>query len=85
MLVVAAATLGRHHHAAASAPDAARALRPLADAAAADLFAAGLARSPDHVTAAHHPAASHCWAVTVTVIVSSLGLLAILSAAVATS
>ena len=84
MLVVAAATLGRHHHAAASAPDAARALRPLADAAAADLFAAGLARSPDHVPAAHHPAASHR-GLAVTVIVSSLGLLAILGAAVGTS
>jgi hypothetical protein len=30
MLVVAAATLGRHHHTAASAQDAARALHPLA-------------------------------------------------------
>jgi Mn2+/Fe2+ NRAMP family transporter len=42
MLVAAAATLGRHHQAAASAQDAARALRPLAGSAAADLFAAGL-------------------------------------------
>jgi hypothetical protein len=45
MLVAAAATLGRPHQAAASALDAARALRPLADAAAADLFAAGLVTS----------------------------------------
>ena len=45
MLVVAAITLGRHHHAAASAQDAARALRPLAAAAATDLFAAGLVTS----------------------------------------
>ncbi len=42
MLVAAAATLGRHHQSAASAQDAAQALRPLAGAAAADLFAAGL-------------------------------------------
>jgi Mn2+/Fe2+ NRAMP family transporter len=45
MLVAAAATLGRHHQAAASAQDAARALRPLAGAAAADLFATGLLTS----------------------------------------
>ena len=45
MLVSAAATLGRHHQAAASAQDAAQALRPLAGAAAADLFAAGLVTS----------------------------------------
>jgi Natural resistance-associated macrophage protein len=167
MLVVASAALGRDYHAVASAQDAARARRPLAGAAAADLFAAGLVtaalvalpvvmastvyvigahfnwrrglseragrawrfcailaasirlalvvsvakipvigmlvaasvtggsephrpggpsppgrRSLDHVTAAHHPAASHRgWAV----IVSSLGLLAILGAAVGTS
>ena len=45
MLVAAAATLGRHRQAAASAQEAARALRPLAGAAAADLFAAGLLTS----------------------------------------
>ena len=45
MLVASAATLGRHHLAAASAPDAARALRPLAGSLAADLFAAGLVAS----------------------------------------
>jgi Mn2+/Fe2+ NRAMP family transporter len=45
MLVAAAATLGRHRQAAASAQDAARALRPLAGAGAADLFAAGLVTS----------------------------------------
>ena len=45
MLVAAAATLGRAHQAAASAQDAAQALRPLAGAAAADLFAAGLLTS----------------------------------------
>ncbi len=45
MLVAAAATLGRHHQAATSAQDAARALRPLAGPAAADLFAAGLVTS----------------------------------------
>jgi Mn2+/Fe2+ NRAMP family transporter len=42
MLVASAATLGRHHQAAASAQDAARSLRPLAGPLAADLFAAGL-------------------------------------------
>jgi Mn2+/Fe2+ NRAMP family transporter len=42
MLVASAATLGLHHQAAASAQDAARALRPLAGPLAADLFAAGL-------------------------------------------
>jgi Mn2+/Fe2+ NRAMP family transporter len=42
MLVASAATLGRNHHAVASAQDAARALRPLAGALAGDLFAAGL-------------------------------------------
>ena len=42
MLVAAAATLGRHHQAVASAQDAAAALRPLAGSAAAGLFAAGL-------------------------------------------
>ena len=45
MLVASAATLGRHHQAAASAQDAAGALRPLAGSAAADLFAAGLITS----------------------------------------
>jgi len=45
MLVAAAATLGRHHQVAASAQDAAQALRPLAGPAAADLFAAGLVTS----------------------------------------
>jgi len=45
MLVAAAATLGRQHQAVASAQDAARALRPLAGPAAADLFAAGLVTS----------------------------------------
>jgi Mn2+/Fe2+ NRAMP family transporter len=44
-MLAAAATLGRHNHAAASVQDAARALRPLAGAAAADLFAAGLVTS----------------------------------------
>lgn len=42
MLVAAAATLGRHHQPAATAEDAARALRPLAGPAAGDLFAVGL-------------------------------------------
>ena len=42
MQVAAAATLGRHHLPAASAADAARALRPLAGPYAGDLFAAGL-------------------------------------------
>jgi Mn2+/Fe2+ NRAMP family transporter len=42
MLVASAATLGRHHQAAASAQDAARSLRPLAGPLAGDLFAAGL-------------------------------------------
>jgi Mn2+/Fe2+ NRAMP family transporter len=42
MLVASAATLGRHHQTASSAEDAARALRPLAGSAAADLFALGL-------------------------------------------
>lgn len=42
MLVASAATLGRHHQAAASAQDAARSLRPLAGPLAADLFAVGL-------------------------------------------
>ena len=41
-LVAAAPTLDRHHHTASSAQDAALALRPLAGAVAADLFAAGL-------------------------------------------
>jgi len=45
MLVASAATLGRHHQAAASAQDAARALRPLAGSLAADLFAVGLVAS----------------------------------------
>jgi Mn2+/Fe2+ NRAMP family transporter len=45
MLVAAAATLGQQHHTIASAQDAARALRPLAGPAAADLFAVGLATS----------------------------------------
>jgi Mn2+/Fe2+ NRAMP family transporter len=45
MLVASAATLGRHHQAAASAQDAAGALRPLASSLAADLFAAGLVAS----------------------------------------
>ena len=45
MVVASAATLGRHHQPAASAADAARALRPLAGPAAADLFAAGLVGS----------------------------------------
>ena len=45
MLVASAATLGRHHQAAASAQDAAGALNPLAGSAAADLFAAGLVTS----------------------------------------
>ena len=45
MLVASAATLGRHHQTVASAQDAARALRPLAGSAAADLFAAGLVTS----------------------------------------
>ncbi len=45
MLVASAATLGRHHQAAASAQDAAGALRPLAGPLAADLFAAGLVAS----------------------------------------
>jgi Mn2+/Fe2+ NRAMP family transporter len=45
MLVASAATLGRHHQALTSAQDAAGALRPLADSAAADLFAAGLTTS----------------------------------------
>ena len=42
MLVASAATLGRHHQSVTSAQDAAQALRPLAGALAADLFAAGL-------------------------------------------
>jgi len=42
MLVAAAATLGRHQQPADTAEDAARALRPLAGAAAGDLFAVGL-------------------------------------------
>ena len=42
MLIAAAATLGQHHQAVASAQDAAAALRPLAGSAAAGLFAAGL-------------------------------------------
>jgi Mn2+/Fe2+ NRAMP family transporter len=42
MLVASAATLGRHHQTVTSAQDAARALRPLAGSAAADLFAVGL-------------------------------------------
>jgi len=42
MLVASAATLGKHHLAVATADDAARALRPLAGSAAADLFGAGL-------------------------------------------
>jgi Mn2+/Fe2+ NRAMP family transporter len=42
MLVASAATLGKHHQAVATADDAARALRPLAGSAAADLFGAGL-------------------------------------------
>ena len=45
MLVASAATLGRHHQAAASAQDAAGALRPLAGPFAADLFAVGLVAS----------------------------------------
>ncbi|MGO9504971.1 MAG: NRAMP family divalent metal transporter [Streptosporangiaceae bacterium] len=45
MLVASAATLGKHHQAAASAQDAAGALRPLAGPLAADLFAAGLVAS----------------------------------------
>jgi Mn2+/Fe2+ NRAMP family transporter len=45
MLVAAAATLGRQHHPVASAQDAARALRPLAGRAAADVFAVGLVTS----------------------------------------
>jgi Mn2+/Fe2+ NRAMP family transporter len=45
MLVAAAATLGRYHQPAASAQDAARALRPLAGSGAADLFAIGLVTS----------------------------------------
>ena len=45
MLVAAAATLGRHHQAVVSAQDAARALRPVAGPAAANLFAAGLVTS----------------------------------------
>ena len=45
MLVASAATLGRHHQVAASAQDAARALRPLAGSLAASLFAAGLITS----------------------------------------
>lgn len=45
MLVASAATLGRHHQAAASAQDAAQALRPLAGPLATDLFAAGLITS----------------------------------------
>ena len=42
MLVASAATLAKHHQAVATAADAARALRPLAGSAAADLFGAGL-------------------------------------------
>jgi Mn2+/Fe2+ NRAMP family transporter len=42
MLVASAATLGRHHLKVGSVEDAARALHPLAGAAASDLFAAGL-------------------------------------------
>jgi Mn2+/Fe2+ NRAMP family transporter len=42
MLVASAATLGEHHHAVASAQDAAQALRPLAGSLAADVFAVGL-------------------------------------------
>jgi Mn2+/Fe2+ NRAMP family transporter len=42
MLVASAATLGQHHVTVATAQDAARALRPLAGSAAADLFAAGI-------------------------------------------
>ena len=42
MLVASAATLGQHHQSVASAQDAAQALRPLAGAATADVFAAGL-------------------------------------------
>ncbi len=42
MLVASAATLGRHHQAAASAQDAAQALRPLAGPLAGRLFASGL-------------------------------------------
>jgi Mn2+/Fe2+ NRAMP family transporter len=42
MLAASAATLGRGHHAVASAQDAAQALRPLAGPLAGDLFAAGL-------------------------------------------
>jgi Mn2+/Fe2+ NRAMP family transporter len=42
MLAASAATLGRGHHAVASAQDAAQALRPLAGLLAGDLFAAGL-------------------------------------------
>ena len=45
MLVASAATLGRHHQSAASAQDAAGALRPLAGPFAADLFAVGLVAS----------------------------------------
>ena len=45
MLIAAAATLGRYHQPAASAQDAARALRPLAGSGAADLFAIGLVTS----------------------------------------
>ncbi len=45
MLVASAATLGQQHQSVVSAQDAAQALRPLAGAAAADLFAAGLITS----------------------------------------
>jgi Mn2+/Fe2+ NRAMP family transporter len=42
MLVAAAATLGKHQQSVATVEDAARALRPLAGSAAADLFAGGI-------------------------------------------
>jgi Mn2+/Fe2+ NRAMP family transporter len=45
MLVASAATLGQHHQTVTSAQEAAQALRPLAGAQAADLFAIGLIAS----------------------------------------
>jgi Mn2+/Fe2+ NRAMP family transporter len=45
MLIASAATLGQHHQTVTSAPDAAKALRPLAGSLAADLFAIGLVTS----------------------------------------
>jgi Mn2+/Fe2+ NRAMP family transporter len=45
MLITSAATLGVHHQSVSTAQDAARALRPLAGGAAADVFAVGLITS----------------------------------------